>query len=170
MFEIRIICDPADTDRVTGALAGTLTLGTAREYPTRDSQRTSLYITADHLPTPEDWPTPQRAYVEAPRIVHEISWVARTVTDRPFGEKASREFWLRKAALLDRIALDVDGAPAVGEASEAAEKAAHQLLQFDLNGEGDHHGAPFWPEHPASHADPRGYVRQEYAHWTTTHP
>ncbi|GGU20632.1 hypothetical protein [Streptomyces daghestanicus] len=46
MFEIRIICDPDDTDAITTALAGAFTVGTPRAYPTRDGMRTRLYLTA----------------------------------------------------------------------------------------------------------------------------
>jgi hypothetical protein len=51
VFEIRVICDPDDTDRITTALADALTTGTPRAYPTRDGMRTRLYLTAD-LPNP----------------------------------------------------------------------------------------------------------------------
>ncbi|WP_199881092.1 hypothetical protein [Streptomyces kebangsaanensis] len=58
MFEIRIICDPNDTNRITAALNGAFTAGAVRTYPTRDGQRTRLYVTADHRPEPR--PTPDR--------------------------------------------------------------------------------------------------------------
>jgi hypothetical protein len=154
MFEIRIICDPADRDRVTAALADTFTLGAAREYPSRDG-RARLYITADHQAAAETWPTPEQAYAKAPSTISEIGWTARAATDRAFGQPASREFWLRKAALLDRIALRDETAGDVSDATEAAEQAAYRLIDTD--------GAT--PTH-----NPRGYVRQEYARWTTTHP
>lgn len=51
MFEIRIICDPGDADRITAALADCLATGAPRTYPTRDGMRTRLYLTAD-LPKP----------------------------------------------------------------------------------------------------------------------
>ncbi|MER6911132.1 hypothetical protein ABT354_05590 [Streptomyces sp. NPDC000594] len=51
-FDIRIICDHHDTERVTAALADAFTTGTPRTYPTRDGMRTRLYLTADHKPTP----------------------------------------------------------------------------------------------------------------------
>ncbi|MEV6328528.1 hypothetical protein [Streptomyces sp. NPDC051909] len=154
MFEIRIICDPDDTDRVTAALAGAFTTGAVREHPTRDGQRTRLYVTADHRPAAEVWPTPEQAYATAPSIVSEIGWAARTAADRPFGGYVSREFWLRKAALLDRIALGDDVAPAISDAIEAADRAARRLMEVD--GVTDVCGA-------------RGYVRQQYAHWLTHH-
>jgi hypothetical protein len=56
VFEIRVICDPADTDRITAALAAALTTGAPRAYPSRDRMRIRLYLTAD-LPEPEQEPT-----------------------------------------------------------------------------------------------------------------
>ncbi|MFJ9735065.1 hypothetical protein ACIRUL_27635 [Streptomyces sp. NPDC101171] len=47
MFEIRIICDPADADSITTTLGTTFTAGPARQYPTRDGNRVRLYLTAD---------------------------------------------------------------------------------------------------------------------------
>ncbi|MFD7697523.1 hypothetical protein [Streptomyces sp. NPDC059805] len=169
MFEIRVICAPADTGRITAALSGAFAAGAVRTYPTRDGARTRLYVTADHRPEPGPWPTPDEAYALAPSLIREIGWAARTAADRPFGENLGREFWLRKAALLDRIALraEEDGTP--GDADEVATEAACRLIEHDREGEGDYHGAPYWPEHPATAADPRGYVRQEYAHWAKNH-
>ncbi|MGW1845739.1 hypothetical protein [Streptomyces sp. NPDC001966] len=155
MFEIRIICDPDDTDRVTTALDATFTTGAVRRLPTRDGARTRLYITADHRPAPEhEWPAPETAYAQAPSILSEIGWIARAAADRPFGTEAGREFWLRKAALLDRIALGDETAPAVDHAAEASTRAARRLMELD--------GTTII-------CDPRHYVRQQYAHWTT-HP
>ncbi|MFE3492853.1 hypothetical protein ACFXOS_07055 [Streptomyces sp. NPDC059175] len=52
-FEIRIICDPEDGERITAALAQAFTIGPIRSYPTRDQTRTRLYITAtDREPAP----------------------------------------------------------------------------------------------------------------------
>ncbi|WP_411576221.1 hypothetical protein [Streptomyces mutabilis] len=163
MFEIRVITDPADTDRVTAALSAAFDTGPARRYPTRDGKRTRLYVTADHRPEPGPWPTPEEAYALAPSVIREIGWTAQTAADKPFGQDLGREFWLRKAALLDRIALrdEEDGAP--GDAVVAATEAARRLIAYDRDGEGHYHGTPYWPEHPATTANPRGYVRQEYA-------
>jgi len=169
MFEIRIICDPADTDRVTTALTSAFATGTVRTYPTRDGERTRLYLTADHRPEPGPWPTPEEAYALAPSIVREIGWTAQTAADKPFGKDLEREYWLRKGALLDRIALQGEADGFHGDACEAAAEAARRLIAYDRDGEGDYHGAPYWPEHPATDADPRGYVRQEYAHWVKNH-
>ncbi|MFD5104608.1 hypothetical protein [Streptomyces cinereoruber] len=153
MFEIRIICDPADTDRVTATLGTLFTTGTVRRSPTRDGARTRLYVTADHRPAPEtEWPTPEAAYAKAPSIISEIGWTARTVADRSFGAEMSREFWLRKAALLDRIALGDEVAGPISDATEAAVEAARRLMDTDDT---------------ALICDPRHYVRQQYARWTT---
>ncbi|WP_374776666.1 hypothetical protein OG756_31840 [Streptomyces sp. NBC_01310] len=48
MFEIRIICDPADAALIAAALGEAFTTGPVREYPTRDGRQIRLYITADH--------------------------------------------------------------------------------------------------------------------------
>ncbi|MFJ4475237.1 hypothetical protein [Streptomyces xanthochromogenes] len=169
MFEIRVICDPADSGRVTAALNSAFVTGAVRQYPTRDGERTRLYATADHRPVLGPWPTPDEAYALAPSIVREIGWTAQTAADKPFGQGLDREFWLRKAALLDRIALGDEESASPGDASEAATEAARRLVAFDCDGEGDYYGAPYWPEYPLTAANPRGYVRQEYAHWAKNH-
>ncbi|MGW7464263.1 hypothetical protein ACWGJT_06030 [Streptomyces xantholiticus] len=154
MFEIRIICDPADTDRVTKTLAAAFATGPVREYGTRGGDRARLYITADHFadgePEPEVWPTPDEAYALAPSIISEIGWTANEAIGRPSFGWLDREFWLRKAAVLDRIAL-TDDAP--GDAGELAIDAARRVMELDDQ---------------ADASDPRGYVRQQYAHWATT--
>lgn len=169
MFEIRVICDPDDTDRVTTALAGAFTAGAVRQHPTRDGRRSRFYVTADHRPPSESWPTPAQAYSKAPSIISEIGWTARRAREAvwPCGPTDLREFWLRKAAVFDRIALDDRTASVHTDADEIALTAALTLLNLDRDGEGDYHGTPYWPEHPKALADPRGYVRQEYAHWIT---
>lgn len=150
MFEIRIICEPADKDRVSEALAAAFTTGSARQHPTRDGQRTRLYLTADHRPDPEPWPTPEEAYALAPSIIREIGWTARTAADRPFFDALNREFWLRKAALLDRIALSNEADSGTSDATDLATRAAQRLIELD---------------DMADVSDPRRSVRQQYAHW-----
>ncbi|MFF0091377.1 hypothetical protein ACFYSF_15675 [Streptomyces canus] len=152
MFEIRAICDPDDTDRVTTALKTAFTTGEVRQYPTRDGKRTRLYLTADHRPAPQDWPTPEQAYANAPGINSEIGWTARFLADSACFTELGREFYLRKAALLDCIAL-LDEPDAFGDATEAADAAALYLLDLDQ---------------PGVICDPRAYVRQQYAR-TLTH-
>ncbi|MEV6183352.1 hypothetical protein [Streptomyces sp. NPDC052015] len=148
MFEIRVICDPADADRVTTALAAAFTTGDVRRYPTRDGKRARLYLTADNRPAPEDWPTPEQAYASAPSINSEIGWTARFLADAECFTELGREFYLRKAALLDRIALLDDPGHADGDATETAYAAAVFLLDIDQ---------------PGVICDPRAYVRQQYA-------
>ncbi|MEU8524263.1 hypothetical protein AB0C77_01500 [Streptomyces sp. NPDC048629] len=150
MFEIRAICDPDDAERITAALAGTFTTGAVRQHPTRDGQRTRLYVTADHRTDAVAWPPPEAAYALAPSIISEIGWTARSAADRPLYDTANREFWLRKAALLDRIALSDEPDSVTNDAADLATRAAHRLMELD--------GA-------AVICDPRDYVRQQYAHW-----
>jgi hypothetical protein len=51
MFEIRVICEPDEADRVIQALAAAFDTGPARRYPTRDGKHTRLYFTANHRHT-----------------------------------------------------------------------------------------------------------------------
>ncbi|MEV6993403.1 hypothetical protein AB0N87_30105 [Streptomyces sp. NPDC093228] len=150
MFEIRVICDPADIDRVSHALAAAFDTGSARQYPTRDGKRTRLYITANHLAEPALWSTSEEAYALAPSIISEIGWTARTAADRPFYDGQSREFWLRKAALLDRIALSDETDSVTSDAADLAARAAQRLMELDDT---------------AVMCDPRHYVRKQYARW-----
>jgi hypothetical protein len=115
-------------------------------------------------------PPPEVAYANAPRIIPEISWVAGAAADREFGVPAGREFWLRKAALLDRIALaEVQAyAPEVAAAAvETAEDAAGRLADFDHT----HYTTrgPFKPLLNPPGRSYRPYVRQEYLAWLTAH-
>ncbi|MEU3105286.1 hypothetical protein [Streptomyces griseoflavus] len=153
MFEIRVITDPADVDRVTAALSAAFDTGSARQYPTRDGKRTRLYVTADHRPEPGPWPTPDQAYALAPSIISEIGWTAARARAHLHGQPIDREYWLRKAAVLDRIALNDETATRPRtDATEVALNAALRLLEIDRHGD-------------ESHPDPRGYVRQQYAAW-----
>ncbi|KKD07133.1 hypothetical protein [Streptomyces sp. WM6386] len=146
MFEIRVVCDPDDGDRVQQALSEAFTVGPVRQFPTRDTKRLRLYVTADHRSNAGPWPEPETAYALAPSIVSEIGWTAEQAAKKPFGTRLPREFWLRKAALLDRIALQDVG----GDAAEVADDAAERLMSMD---------------EAAVICDPRHYVRQQYAHW-----
>ncbi|MFE9648186.1 hypothetical protein ACFYO0_29530 [Streptomyces sp. NPDC006365] len=147
MFEIRVICDPSDTDRVVAALDSTFTTGTVTVYPTRDRTRNRLYVRADHRTVSESWPTPEQAYANAPSLNSEIGWTARTLATAECFTELGREFYLRKAALLDRIALygESDG---FHDDTETAVAAALFLLDIDQ---------------PGVICDPRAYVRQQYA-------
>ncbi|MFF2301954.1 hypothetical protein ACFVVP_05530 [Streptomyces sp. NPDC058128] len=99
-------------------------------------------------PAERDWPTAERAYAKAPSTISEIGWIAKAAAERPFGSESTREFWLRKAALLDRIALADEHVDEPGDAAEAADRAARRLMDVD---------------DAAVICDPRHYVRQQYA-------
>ncbi|MGW0559503.1 hypothetical protein ACWDZ4_02440 [Streptomyces sp. NPDC003016] len=154
MFEIRVICDPADSERITTTLNDLFDTGPVRRYPSRGTEKDRLYVTADHRPHSDSWPTAQEAYATAPSIISEIGRTAQAATDKPFGQDIGREFWLRKAAVLDRIALGHDGD--TNDAADLATRAARHVMEADgvtpdrLNG------------------DPRQYVRQQYAQWAKT--
>ena len=153
MFEIRVICDASDTDRIVTALDSTFTAGTVSVYPNNDGKRNRLYVTAEHSDDAEDvdaWPTPERAYAKAPSIVSEIGWTAHAAIGRPTYALLRREFWLRKAAVLDRIAHADESQGITGDASELATRAARRLVELDSTD---------------ATCDPRAYVRQQYAQW-----
>ncbi|MFJ9076634.1 hypothetical protein ACIRO3_15455 [Streptomyces sp. NPDC102278] len=97
---------------------------------------------------------PEAVYATAPSVISEIGWTVRGARDCRRGVHV-REFWLRKAALLDRIALSDDD-PVGGDAATCAVEAARRLMEID---------------HADSSrtADPRGYVRQQYALWIRHH-
>ncbi|MGP4086123.1 hypothetical protein [Streptomyces sp. KR55] len=158
MFEIRVICDPTETEPIVAALDRTFTVGTVTVYPMRDGKQNRLYARADHKPaTPElaeDWPTPEQAYTDAPSINSEIGWTARSLADAECFTELDREFYLRKAALLDRIALLDEPGTTDSDATESAGAAALSLLDMGQ---------------PGIICDPRHYVRQQYAHWASHH-
>ncbi|MGR8009233.1 hypothetical protein [Streptomyces hypolithicus] len=156
MFEIRVICDPADTDRITIALKGVFHTGAVRRLPARHTDDERLYLTADHHSDTgysDVWPDPETAYKLAPSIVSEIGWAARTARDvlrKPRGEGIGREYWLRKAAVLDRIALQDEPAGRAYDAADLAHEAARRLMDADS---------------ATVICNPRNYTRQQYAQW-----
>jgi hypothetical protein len=147
VFEIRVICDDPDVPAITKALPDAFAIVGVRQARTFDNRRVRLYITADHRPAPESWPTPEEAYANALSINSEIGWTARFLADAKCFTQLGREFYLRKAALLDRIAL-LDESQVPGDATMTADAAALYLLDLDQ---------------PGVISDPRGYVRQQYA-------
>ncbi|MFE2317808.1 hypothetical protein ACFXC8_32710 [Streptomyces sp. NPDC059441] len=182
MFDIRIICDPVDAQAITRALTAAFDCDPIQRRPAHNGHHVRLYTKAFHPDpaallndTPEAtdvgptaWPTPEDAYATAPGITYEIAWTAstaRTLAKNPHRGDVDREYWLRKAALLDRIALDYEADGVPNGTAEVAAHAARQLIDVDQVGEGDYSGVPYGPEHPATLAHPRGYVRQEYALW-----
>ncbi|MGW0208537.1 hypothetical protein ACWDZ8_22950 [Streptomyces sp. NPDC003233] len=119
-------------------LSTAFTTGPVRRYPTRDGERVRLYVTADHRPGPAAWPTPEQAYAAAPSITSETGWTARTVAHTPCGDALNREYWLRKVALLDRIALTDYFAEGNSDRADvetcrhlAAVHAARHLMEMD---------------------------------------
>ncbi|MFH8695206.1 hypothetical protein [Streptomyces chartreusis] len=145
MFDIRIICDPADTDHVVAALDSAFNAGTVTVYPSRDGEKNRLYVRADHKHTPgqdvTDWPNATQAYATAPEPGSELEWL-RTTEDR------GREWWLRRAALTDRMAHGLT--PGHTASTSKAFDLACRLMAID----GDVVGC-----------NPRAYVRQQYALW-----
>ncbi|MFE7174247.1 hypothetical protein [Streptomyces sp. NPDC057616] len=146
VFEIRIICEPHDTDRVSTALAAAFDTGPVRCYPTRDRKRDRLYVRADHRPADgelgEHWPTAQEAYANAPDPRAEFDWL---LAQAHVG-KRTREWWLRRAAVVDRRSAHLP--PDHRRRDEHALELAHFLIELD---------------DATVPADPRAYVRQQYA-------
>ncbi|MFF5666578.1 hypothetical protein ACFY7F_27625 [Streptomyces griseofuscus] len=107
-------------------------------------------------PAPGPFPAPETAYALAPNIASEIRWTTRTVATTECFTELDRDYYLRKAALLDRIALLDDPLLSGGDSTETAIAAALVLLDSDRP-----HIAP----HLADRAEqnPRGYVRHQYA-------
>ncbi|RKN74623.1 hypothetical protein D7231_12360 [Streptomyces klenkii] len=109
-------------------------------------------------------------YAGAPRIVSEILWVLRQVrATRSLGTEQGREFWLRKAAVLDRIAIEevATYAPqAAAKAVDTAEAAARRLVEYDAT----HTGLSLRGSDVVTDEDCRTYVRREYHSWNRTQP
>jgi hypothetical protein len=101
--------------------------------------------------TPKETTTADDVYAQAPPIEREIAALAQ-LSERHSHERAlPREFWLRKAALVDRIALAetaAHGPELAKPAIRAAEAAAVQLIAYD-----------------AKHRN-REYVRHAYRVWS----
>ncbi|MEV4925521.1 hypothetical protein [Streptomyces roseoverticillatus] len=111
---------------------------------------------------------PAAAYAGAPRMVSEILWVLRQVrVARSFGTDGTeqgREFWLRKAAVFDRIAIEevATYAPQVAaKAVETAEVAARRLVEYDAT----HNGLSLRGSDVVTGEDCRAYTRREYHAW-----
>ncbi|MBT1184162.1 hypothetical protein HET69_09070 [Streptomyces sp. CJ_13] len=168
MFEIRVVCAPTEAPEITKTLSDAFTTSAVRQRPTRDGEHVRLYVTADQRPS--HWPAPEAAYATAPSIISEIGWTFRGARDCLHGIQV-REFWLRKAALLDRIAV-TDYDPVHGDAATLAVEAARRLMDIDHAaglGPSGYANGPYTPDHPDSVREPRGYVRQEYALWIRHH-
>ncbi|MFJ4647525.1 hypothetical protein ACIP6Q_28895 [Streptomyces bobili] len=151
MFEIRVICATDDTNRIVNALDGAFTAGTITVHPTHDGTQNRLYLYADHTDTPippiSEWPGITEAYASAPDAQSELAWLC----DREPHER-DREWWLRRAAVVDRMACGLT--PGAIATDEQALDIARRLMELDET---------------AVICDPRAYVRQQYARWTTEH-
>ncbi|AOP46048.1 hypothetical protein [Streptomyces lydicus] len=95
----------------------------------------------------QKWPTPEEAYANAPTIAYEQTWTESTANAS--ADELDRDWYLRHAALLDRMALRDDPDQDTC-AAEDAEATAIVLLDIDQAPRG---------------CDPRAYVRQQYALW-----
>ncbi|WHM37430.1 hypothetical protein [Streptomyces sp. BPTC-684] len=107
---------------------------------------------------------PDAAYANAPEVGAEITWIAQRATSRPTGPEADREFRLRRAAALDRIALHetATATPLVAtEAITTAVRAAEDLAEYDA----EHGSLTFRGAELAGAEDFRAYVREEYRAW-----
>ncbi|WP_354642899.1 hypothetical protein [Kitasatospora camelliae] len=119
-----------------------------------------------------EFPDAETAYAGAPSVIGEIGWVAEQAALRPIGVQLGREFWLRKAAVLDRIALNEVAeysAEVAEDAVQAAASAALRLIEFDEQNHNDSgRSGPgslrFWD--PIVGAGRRAYVRQQYLSWS----
>ncbi|MFF8428895.1 hypothetical protein ACF07Y_27755 [Streptomyces sp. NPDC016566] len=118
-------------------------------------------------------PPPHEAYASAPDLRREIHQVlalgaerdgrqARPVTGSPVDSTvAERTLRLRRAALMDRMALDDPGPGPIAAATATAE----QLVLLDRS-HPELVAGPHFPDAIALAPRRRLYVRQEYAAWT----
>ncbi|MDT0469199.1 hypothetical protein [Streptomyces gibsoniae] len=118
-------------------------------------------------------PPPYEAYANGPDLRREMHQVlalgaqrdgrqARPVTGPPVDATAAERAWLlRRAALMDRMALDAPGPGPVAAAAETAEQLVlHDRRHPDLV------AGPLHPDAITLASSRRLYVRQEYAAWT----
>ncbi|MCC3772869.1 hypothetical protein [Streptomyces sp. UNOC14_S4] len=106
---------------------------------------------------------PAVAYEAAPSIIAEISWV--TAQSSAFiRSEPDREFWLRKAAVFDRIAVKEAAMYVPGQTTDVVEtavEAARALVQYDLA----HCGLSLKGAELVTDEDHREYVRHQYHEW-----
>ncbi|MEV8476804.1 hypothetical protein [Streptomyces sp. NPDC051173] len=103
------------------------------------------------------------AYAGAPSIVTEMTWV--TGRSAPSAEwEQGREFLLRKAAMLDRMAAKEAAMYVPGMATrvvESAVQAARTLVEYDV----EHSGLSLKGAELVTDEDHREYVRHQYHEW-----
>ena len=107
---------------------------------------------------------PDAAYASAPEIAAETGWIARHASTPPTDARADREFRLREAAALDRLALQDEATRAPEVAAESiatAVQAAESLAAYDAK----HGTLTFRGAELAGADDFRAYVREEYRAW-----
>jgi len=97
--------------------------------------------------------------------VQEICLIAEASGSAPSDVSGDREFRLRKAALLDRIAIQERtryGINASADAEDAAAVAAEWLVEYDVA----HSGLSLKGRDLVLAEEYRDYVRAEYAAWS----
>ncbi|MFD3885045.1 hypothetical protein [Streptomyces microflavus] len=113
------------------------------------------------------FPDPAVAYANAPSIIQEIGWITATVANRRNGGEIGREFWLRKAAVVDRIALQEVATYAPEVAITAVQTAEATVLKF-IEYEVAHSGLSLKGAELITAEDRFGYVREQYHVWSHT--
>ncbi|WP_282685904.1 MULTISPECIES: hypothetical protein [unclassified Streptomyces] len=98
------------------------------------------------------------AYADALALDDELAWLRACTSDPGF--EPSREFLLRQAALLDRLALQGAVMPLV----LAALGAADRLVVHDI----EHRGLSLRGRDLFASDDHQAYVREEYHAWLRT--
>lgn len=136
---------PLDPDAVLAALG----------YPAAEGRRRDPVV----------WITAENAYAGAPDLDSELQWAIQYLVDAGTLNPADREFWLRKAAALDRLALRDNDGTLYGDADDRATAAARRLIEIDHTSKSGYSGERYGPDHSETQANPRGYLRQEYAAW-----
>ncbi|MEW2624591.1 hypothetical protein [Streptomyces sp. NPDC048106] len=118
-------------------------------------------------------PSPQEAYANAPdqrREMHQVIALGAERDGRRVGSVAGppadaavaeRAWLLRRAALMDRVALETPGPGPAG----AAARTAEEILRYDHR-HPDLVAGPLRPDAITPGGGLRLYVRQEYAAWT----
>ncbi|MCX5078815.1 hypothetical protein OHA84_37690 (plasmid) [Streptomyces sp. NBC_00513] len=103
-------------------------------------------------------PSPETAYLNAPHVQQETEEILRL---RRSGRISDRDWLLRHAALTDQQTLNAD--PSDGKVQTPVQVTIAKLVTYDAaNGTTS---GPRAVDDPTWAADPRGYVRQEYAIW-----
>ncbi|MFF4836600.1 hypothetical protein [Streptomyces sp. NPDC001315] len=115
-------------------------------------------------------PPPHEAYANAPDLRREMHQVLVLGAERdgrqarhrpPVDATAAERVWLlRRAALMDRMALDDDPGPVAAAAETAEQLVLHDRRHPDLV------AGPHYPDAIMLAPSRRLYVRQEYAAWT----